>query len=559
MARASRLLSLAVGVALASSTAGSVVAIDDTTAPAGAVAVVHDDRVAELVRLSVAATDDLSGVATVEVSGDGSTWASFPYAPEVDWAAFDPLAGGDPELGIRTVRVRWTDGMGNTSDPVETSLYLSENGALEFPESPVTGELFTIKPIYEPGETPPSNSDCSWEMRWGDEEALRENKPNETFGTMFMSGRPDRGFCGSWTFTVPWVPVRQFEIYFNSLVMSTADGPWAKRAKFYPDLGSTDRRIRESNLPMVQVLPDKYTIAVGEPVTYTAYPIGTHIRDDDTWIAYCPDFNCNGQGISWKIKYGGSKFTFTPPFTGTWLVVWNGISRPFGLNAGYDPKVRRADRTDPTTTTPKQRIGGGTPGPTVPVTLEWSGSDVGWGIEKFRLERSVDDGAWIKVALPAPKTKSIVQELEPGTEYRYRVRAVDRAGNVGSWKTGPAFRPRLVDDADPDVTYLGSWSPESDPAAIGSALQYSDSAGAEAELQFVGRDVAWIAERGPGMGLAKVYVDGDLVATVDLSAVGDEARQVVLRRHWATKDAHAIRVVVNGPAGVTIDAFAILR
>ena len=399
-------------------------------------------------------------------------------------------------------------------------------------------------------------------MRWGNEEALRENKPNETFGTMFMSGKPDRGFCGPWTFTVPWVPVRQFEVYFNSSLMSTEDDIWAQRARFYPTIGSTDRRIRSSNLPMVQVLPDKYELVLGQPVTYTAYPIGTHLRDDDTWIAYCPDFNCNGAGISYKTKYGGAKFTFTPPFTGTWFIAWSGRFRPYDLNAGYDPKVRKPDRTDPTTTPPVQRITGGTPGATVPVTLEWSGSDVGWGIERFRLQRSIDGGSWISIALPTPKTKSIVQHLAPGHAYRFRVRAIDKAGNAGAWDEGPSFKPKLISDASTGISYHQPWFVESDATAIGGALHHASTAGASATFEFKGRDVAWIAERGPLKGRVKVYIDGVLQSTVDLGAASDGARSIAFRRHWSSVGTHVIKLVIEGTLGRpmgTLDAFAVLR
>ena len=60
-------------------------AADDTTPPLGSISVVNDDRAAELVRLDVTATDDLSGVATVEVSANGTTWASYANAPQVAW------------------------------------------------------------------------------------------------------------------------------------------------------------------------------------------------------------------------------------------------------------------------------------------------------------------------------------------------------------------------------------------------------------------------------------------------------------------------------------------
>ena len=534
-------------------------AVDDVTPPVGSVSVVHDDREAELIRLNVAATDDSSGVATVEVSGNGTTWASFPYAPQVDWAVFDPLAGGSAALGDRTVRVRWTDGVGNVSPVKSTRLYLSTSGGAEFPVPPVTGQPFTIRPIFSPGFVPRPDDNCSWEMRWGDTESLRDNRPNSTFGSLFMSGKPDRGFCGPWTFTIPEVPVRQFEIYFSSFGGGFGDVDWPERPKFYPAAGSTDRRIRASNLPLVHVIPDTTTMVVGRPITYRAYPIGTTLLSTDTWMVFRPG---DPIGPRYKLQYGGSSLTFTPDATGNWLVTWNGRFRAFDLNATYDPKARKPDLYRPNTTAPVQRIATGTPGATVPVSIGWSGTDTGWGIARYRLERSAGGGAWQAVTLPTATATSIVQRLTRGVSYRFRVRATDKYGNVGYWDYGPTFTPRAIDDTSATITYGGAWATELDASAWGGGLHHASTAGASARVDFIGRDVAWIAERGPGKGRAKVYVDGVLRTTVDLNAGADTARAVVYRFHWASAGAHRIRIVVEGTAGrpsVTLDGFAILR
>src|SRR5215212_5508549 len=76
----------------------------DGTPPVGSVRVVHDERANGLVRLNVTATDDLSGVTTVDVSSHGTTWASFPYPPEFYWPVFEPASGASPGQGRRTVR-----------------------------------------------------------------------------------------------------------------------------------------------------------------------------------------------------------------------------------------------------------------------------------------------------------------------------------------------------------------------------------------------------------------------------------------------------------------------
>lgn len=534
-------------------------AADDVTAPVGSIFVVHDDRSAGRIRLGVVATDDSSGVATVEVSGNATTWASYPYASQVDWAVFDPLAGGSAGLGDRTIRVRWTDVAGNTSAVLTTRLHMSLHGAAEFPVPPVTGQPFTIRPVFEPGFVAPADFNCGWELRWGDTESLRDNKPNSTFGSLFTSGKPNLGFCGPWTFSIPEVPIRQFEIYFNGPTGGFGDADWPERVKFYPAAGSTERRIRASNLPIVHVIPDTTTMVVGRPMTYRAYPIGTTLLSTDTWMVFRPG---DPIGPRYKLQYGGSSLTFTPDQTGNWFVTWNGRFRAFDLNATYDPKARKPDLYRPNTTAPVQRVGYGTFGDTVPVSIGWSGTDSGWGIAKYRLERSVAGGAWNAVSLPSATTTSVSQELARGVSYRFRVRATDKYGNVGYWDYGPTFTPRALGDANASITYAGTWAVEVDATAWGGSLHRAAIAGASARLDFVGRDVAWIAERGPGKGRAKVYVDGVLRTTIDLTASADLPRRIVSRFHWSSVGSHSIRIVVEGTSGhptVTLDGFVILR
>ena len=526
----------------------------DGTPPVGTVSVVHDDRANSLVRLAVPATDDLSDVTSVDVSGDGVTWASYPYSPQLDWPAFDPASGGNAALGRRTIRVRWHDGAGNTSAPVVTTLDLLENFAIEYPLAPVTGQPFKIRPIYKPGETPSGDDDCSFELRWGNVEALRYNHFNETFGSLFIGGPADRGYCTSWTLQLPWVPVPQFQLATNS-PFGGIDTSWEAMPRIYPAPGSTDPRIHTSNLPLVQILPDQYTIVVGEPITYRAYPIGTSIRSGDMWAAYGP----NGP---LKTQAGGTTFTITPNAPGTWLIAWSGRFRPYLVGAAYDPPARYRDLYRPNTTTPVQSIGTGTPGPMVPATINWSGTDKGWGIAKYQLQRSTDGGGWNTAPLPMAKSTSLTQLLAPGHSFRYRVRAVDKYGNVGDWDYGPTFKPRLVSDMDPGISYSTGWAVTADPPAVGGRVHAASNAGATAVFSFVGRDVAWFASKGPRMGRAKVYVDGVLLTTVDLWAASEESRRIVYRRHWASGAAHVLRIVVEGTAihpVVTVDGFTTLR
>jgi hypothetical protein len=110
------------------------------------------------------------------------------------------------------------------------------------------------------------------------------------------------------------------------------------------------------------------------------------------------------------------------------------------------------DRSDPRTSALRASIvaGGTVVDSRVPILLTWRGSDATCGVARYRLSVSRAGGAWKRTG-DATTSKQAVRHLKVGTTYRFRVRAVDRAGNVGSWTTGGSFRvvgsaahPRIV-------------------------------------------------------------------------------------------------------------------
>ncbi|HET7703848.1 MAG TPA: fibronectin type III domain-containing protein [Candidatus Limnocylindrales bacterium] len=65
------------------------------------------------------------------------------------------------------------------------------------------------------------------------------------------------------------------------------------------------------------------------------------------------------------------------------------------------------------------------------VTVTWTLTDAGSGIKSQVLQRRIDNGAWETIALPSSTTRSVTQRLPRGHKYTFRVRGVDRSGNVG--------------------------------------------------------------------------------------------------------------------------------
>ena len=67
---------------------------------------------------------------------------------------------------------------------------------------------------------------------------------------------------------------------------------------------------------------------------------------------------------------------------------------------------------------------------------------------------------------------------------------------------------------------------------------------------------------GPNRGAARIYIDGDLVTTVDLNDPQRTYRYVAFTKTWSSVGTHTIRIVAVGTPGhprVDVDAFGVLR
>ncbi len=504
------------------------------------------------------AIPDPGGARTVVISCDGGAHASDPYPFASRFVVSLDLPGCEG-YGLKTVSVQvFADTTSIFYGQVTPGI--NARMTLGMPDPAITGHPFTFTFAYPADYSLPTGSMCRYEFRWGNDRSLLQNDYDETFGALGFDAHAVSGTCPTWTFRLPWVPYRQFELYVT-VGTPEEDGEIAfgggAHVRFDAAQDGTERRITSSNLPIAQVLPSTYTPIVGNPVTYTRYLIGgASAGSSSVWRAWL------GSGDNpdvWEV-HGGSTLTITPRRAGNLVVGWQRMSGLF-FYAMYDPPVRYRDSYRPTTTTPRQHVGSGAAGgASVPATITWDGSDRGWGIAKYQLDRSADGGAWKRVV--SAKVKTTTQSLVAGHAYRYRVRAIDKYGNVGRWQYGPTFRVRMAGDASTAIRYTPAWTIVADATARGGSLRESVVAGSAARFTFSGRDLAWIAERGPGHGKAKVYVDGELSKTVDLAATADAPARIVFRKHWSARGIHTIRVVVSGTAGrptVGVDGFIVLR
>ncbi len=508
-------------------------------------------------------------IPAVRFSPDGTTWGEDvaptggPYNWEVRYPVFDPVYGGKAVLGDRAVWMKIMDAAGAWSKAYKRTFTATvDTTILVSPKQPLTGHKATFTPAYPQKTGFPTGSRCMWEFMWGNPQSLYYGNRDETFGFFYTYGPKSGGYCDPRSFTMPWMPYPRMLVHFEAYgpdgetIADAWIGESPEAEAVIPAIDSTSRRITYSNVPMVYVLPDDYILELGKSTTYRAYSLGGAPLAGGSWSA---DFAGDAYD---RFKSGGSSWTFTPQTTGFVTVCWGSdTTKSTRWSACYDPPVKRKDLYRPTTTKPVQTITStNVMGSSVPVTLTWNGADRGWGIAKYQLERRVDGGAWKRIL--SRKTRSLATTLAPGHAYQFRVRAIDRYGNVGYWDIGPSFRPTLVEDGSTAIVYTGDWASAADATARGGSIREASASASKAVLAFTGRDVAWLAERGPGHGVAKVYVDGALAATVDLNAAADAPARVVFRKHWGTKAGHALRIVVQGTAGrpvVGVDGFAVLR
>jgi hypothetical protein len=132
-------------------------------------------------------------------------------------------------------------------------------------------------------------------------------------------------------------------------------------------------------------------------------------------------------------------------------------------------------------------------------------------------------------------------------------------------KTIPTTR---FDQADPSVVYTAGWKTDGTaakrPWSEGSGA-YINTAGAQATFNFTGTSVKWIGARGPWGGIARVFLDGTLVAgSLDTYASSEQFQQnaILFSAAGLPAGAHSLTIEVTGTrngastdAVIAVDAF----
>ena len=133
-----------------------------------------------------------------------------------------------------------------------------------------------------------------------------------------------------------------------------------------------------------------------------------------------------------------------------------------------------------------------------------------------------------------------------------------------SWKI--ISRPVRYENMRDTFRYNGTWNEKISDEHSALSVHYSDKAGAQAELNFIGTGIKWIGTTSNSQGIAKVYIDGEFLIEVDQYSDSKDVMVDAFSISDLDQGEHIIRVEVTGNKNpkstgtrIEIDAFDIAR
>ena len=484
---------------------------------------------------------DDGGLVTLYRDGSQIAWVDMDWSTGVGTAILDPMDPGDHTIAADflpagSLVTRWAPSSGSTTHTVSDTPVESDppvgtvliNGGAEFN---VDGYVVVSMHASDASRIVQTQMSCD-AMSW-----VNAGTTDGDWG--WGNGNSDGG-ChmhdGPWTIFVRW---------------RDEWGTWGQ---------ASDSIIQDWNAPVGNVVVDGgdgFTTTPTVTLDVAAVDAGSGVsevalsNDGSTWteMAYAPtvgwSLDAEGAGAS-SAGAGMNAITTASASAGTRTVFakWRDGN---GHWSDVTTTTVVLDPAAPTTGVPGVVLVAGRALSSGRITtrLSWSASDVGSGVARFELQQRTDGGPWTSVStsLTSP---SVDRSLAPQHTYAFRVRGVDRAGNIGAWATSPVARLTGYSEKSRSIVYTGTWRRVSSSTYWGGAAAYARSAGAKATLVFTGRSVALVSRIGPSRGKVKVYLDGTRVATIDLYSAGYHAQRVVWTRTFTASGRHRLSFVVSG-------------
>jgi hypothetical protein len=196
----------------------------------------------------------------------------------------------------------------------------------------------------------------------------------------------------------------------------------------------------------------------------------------------------------------------------------------------------------------------------IPVRLAWTASDDVSGVGRYELKQSTDGGVYVDVSTTLTSA-AIYLNLAAGHTYKFRVRAFDKAGNVGLVTQSATMTLTGIQQSSSAIHYVGTWTTSTSTTWWGGTAKGSTMPGATASYTFTGRSIGWIGLKAYNRGKAQIYVNGVLKATIDLYSPTLVKQTFVWTANYATRATRTILIKVLGTSGrpkVDVDGLVVL-
>ena len=152
-------------------------------------------------------------------------------------------------------------------------------------------------------------------------------------------------------------------------------------------------------------------------------------------------------------------------------------------------------------------------------------------------------GAWGSTVTVPATTRSATYSLTFDPVYRFRVRAVDRAGHWSPWAVAWTSRVHPYDDRSSRLVRTGAWTPATSSAAFKTTETGSSKATSAIGLTFSGHSVAVVGPKTPRRGKVQVFIDGVYVKTISMKSSQSLSRQIVFGWVFPEGGTHSISLV----------------
>lgn len=110
----------------------------------------------------------------------------------------------------------------------------------------------------------------------------------------------------------------------------------------------------------------------------------------------------------------------------------------------------------------------------------------------------------------------------------------------------PTVGPGTYEESSPSLVWTGAWSRLASRRDSGAGARQARGGPASVQLRFVGTGVRWVSRRGRTSGRNDVYLDDELVATVDRYAPATRHRATVWQVDGLPAGPHTVRIQHTG-------------